>query len=240
MPVPVHVPAPEAEVEPLAHGHFGQMPPVAGTGAGDVDEAHGVGAPVRDGKIPAVRGGREHLGQGARLHEAHDLVGGGVHDAHGGGILGVAVPVAAVVGDPEVAALVGEDHLDGLAGKAVHAGVHAELERVEPGGLGPEPGLGGAEGMAYDLELGVVGCAVDHGGAAFQRVHVVLRAVRVHDHGLGRVDVGVPALGRSRIVLLEPGGQEESSARQRKTRPCGPCLGGIGSCQPPALSLPGC
>ena len=72
--------------------------------AGDVDDAHGVVAPVRYGDVLTVVRAGNHLRQWAGLHHAHDAVVARVDDGHRAGVLRVDVERAAVIGHPQVSA----------------------------------------------------------------------------------------------------------------------------------------
>ena len=67
---------------------------------GDVHQSHRVVSPMGDGQPTAVGGGGDHLGQDARRPHACHLIGSGVDRGHGGGLLGILVVAAMVIGDP--------------------------------------------------------------------------------------------------------------------------------------------
>ena len=164
--------------------------PVDRTPTRDIDQAHRVVAPVGHSHILAIVAGGHHLGQRAGLHYPHDGVGPGVDHRYGAGVLRVQVVAAAVVGYPQVAALVREGTLHRPPPEGVEV-LAVVGEMVKPARLGPQVGIGIGKPVLDHVQLFASRRIIDYRHAALKRVDIVFCAVGVEMCRLGRVHIGV-------------------------------------------------
>ena len=124
------------ERQDVVNDQTGFVVPVFGFLGTDVDEPHGVVAPMGYGNGASIGRSGNHLGQRARFHEAHNLVGLCVNDGYCRRILCVDVVCAAIIRHPEIAAVVTERALYGFAHEMVVLGIMGEGVKV--GRLAPQ------------------------------------------------------------------------------------------------------
>ena len=160
--------------------------------AADVDDAHRVVSPMRNGHILAVRRGGNHLRQWSCLHQSDNLVRLCVDDGNCRRILCVNVIRTTVVGHPQIPSAMRESALHRLAVECVQVVVLIMRERIKSRRLAPQVGiLRMVKLMLDDSQLLESLEVIHHSGGTLQRVHVELLAVRMYIHRLGRIDVRV-------------------------------------------------
>ena len=167
----------------------------------DVDDSHGVVAPMCDRHIAVVARHGDHLRQRARLHQSHDGILLCVDDGHGRRILGVEVIATSIVRHPKVAPPMGEGTLNGFPIEGVQfRSIMSKWIQVR--GFTPEQGVAFVELMPDDFEFRIGASLIDYGLCPFQGIHIVLMPVGMDVHRLWGTHVLVAIHGVVLGVIL--------------------------------------
>ena len=196
----------QIEFELIIHHHALHIVPIVGIRARNVENAHRIVAPVRNGKVLATVSGSHHLGERSGFKHLDDGIGARVNHRNGRGVLRIDVVTAAIVGNPQVAATVRKSALHRSAPEGVEVLlIRIVVEREKSTLLRPKIGVGVGELMMNHRQFLVCACIIHHRAAALQRIDVVFLAVGVKMHRLWRPHISVAQLWlHAAVVQLLP------------------------------------